>query len=303
MSQGDIGFVGLGRMGFPMARNLAKAGYRVHAHDVAPEAIRRAAGVAGIVTHASPREVAGAATAVFTALPNDAIVRNAYLGASGLLAGGRPGLVTCDCSTVSPGATVEIHRAAQARGIHHLDTPMLGSTPQAESGEIFFMVGGDEAQMAVVRPLLDVMGRLTIYVGPPGTGNRIKLLHNALGAVNAVAVAESLALCDAVGVDPRTYYEVVKNGGGMAYSTYFDRRVMRVVEGNYDPTFTLELMLKDVTLAADMAGELLAKLPVLRETLAAYAEGKRRGSSSEDFSAVTRVLEDRLGHRLFGVRP
>ena len=299
MSQGEIGFVGLGRMGFPMARNLARAGYRVHAHDVAPEAMGRAAEVAGVVAHASPREVAGSATVVFTALPNDAIVRETYMGPSGLLAGGRAGLVTCDCSTVSPGVTLEIHRAAMACGIHHLDTPMLGSTPQAESGEIFFMVGGDEAQMAGVRPLLDVMGRLTMHVGPPGTGNRIKLLHNALGAVNAVAVAESLALCDAVGVDPRTYYEVVKNGGGMAYSTYFDRRVMRVVDGNYDPTFTLELMLKDVTLAADMAGELLAKLPILRETLTAYAEGTRRGSSSEDFSAVTHVLEDRLGHRLF----
>ena len=107
-----------------------------------------------------------------------------------------------------------------------------------------------------------------MHVGPSGTGNRIKLLHNALGAVNAVAVAESLALCDAVGVDPRTYYEVVKNGGGMAYSTYFDRRVLRVVEGNYDPTFTLELMLKDVTLATEMAGALLAHLPILRATLA-----------------------------------
>lgn len=303
MSKGEVGFVGLGRMGFPMARNLARAGYRVHAHDVAPEAMRRATGVAGVTAHPSPREVAAAATVVFTALPNDAIVRETYLGASGLLAGGRPGLVTCDCSTVSPGVTLEVHGAAKARGIHHLDTPMLGSTPQAESGEVFFMIGGDEAQMPVIRPLLDVMGRLTMHVGPPGTGNRIKLLHNALGAVNAVAVAESLALCDAVGVDPRTYYDVVKNGGGMAYSTYFDRRVLRVVEGNYDPTFTLELMLKDVTLAADMAGDLLAKLPILRETLAAYAEGQRRGSGAEDFSAVTHVLEDRVGHRLFGVRP
>jgi 3-hydroxyisobutyrate dehydrogenase-like beta-hydroxyacid dehydrogenase len=300
MEKAEVGFIGLGRMGFPMARNLARAGYRVHAHDVAPEAIGRAARLAGVVAHPSARDVAAAATVAFTALPNDAIVRETYLGPSGLLAGGRAGLVTCDCSTVSPGVTLEIHRAAKARGIHHLDTPMLGSTPQAESGEIFFMVGGDAAQLPSVQPLLDVMGRLTMHVGAPGTGNRIKLLHNALGAVNAVAVAESLALCDAVGVDPWTYYEVVKNGGGMAYSTYFDRRVLRVVDGNYDPTFTLELMLKDVTLAAEMAGELLPKLPILRETLAAYAEGKRRGSGGEDFSAVTRVLEDRIGRRLFG---
>ena len=300
MSKGEIGFVGLGRMGFPMARNLATAGYRVHVHDIAPDAMRRAADVAGLVPYPSARAVAAAATVVFTTLPNDAIVRETYLGASGLLAGGRAGLVTCDCSTVSPGATLEVHRAALARGIHHLDTPMLGSSPQAESGEIFFMVGGDPAQMPVIRPLLDVMGRLTMHVGPSGTGNRIKLLHNALGAVNAVAVAESLALCDAVGVDPRTYYEVVKNGGGMAYSTYFDRRVMRVVEGNYEPTFTLDLMLKDVTLATEMAGQLLARLPILRETLTAYAEGQRRGAGLEDFSAVTHVVENRLGHRLFG---
>jgi 3-hydroxyisobutyrate dehydrogenase len=274
-----------------MARNLTQAGYRVHAHDVAPEAARRAAGVAGITVHSSPRDVAAASAVVFTVLPNDAIVRETYLGAAGILAGGRPGLVTCDCSTVSPGVTLEIHRAASARRIHHLDTPMLGSSPQAESGEIFFMVGGDETRMSVIQPMLDVMGRLTMYVGSSGTGNRIKLLHNALGAVNSVAVAESLALCHAVGVDPRTYYEVVKNGGGMAYSTYFDRRVMRLVAGNYDPTFTLDLMLKDVTLASEMAGALLTKLPILRDTLAAYREAQRRGLGPEDFSAVTKALQ------------
>src|SRR5262249_27453037 len=301
-TKGNIGFVGLGRMGLPMARNLARAGYRVHVHDVAAEAMRRASAVDGITGHTSPREVAAVSTVVFTALPNDAVVREPYLGASGILAGGRPGFVTCDCSTVSPGATLEVHAAAQSRGVHHLDTPMLGSTPQAEAGEIFFMVGGDAAPMPVIQPLLDVMGRLTMHAGPSGTGNRIKLLHNALGAVNAVAVAESLALCDAVGVDPRTYYEVVKNGGGMAFSTYFDRRVLRVVDGNYEPTFTLDLMLKDVTLATEMAGELLGKLPILGETLAAYAEGQHRGAGGEDFSAVTPVIEGRLGRRLFSVR-
>ena len=152
----------------------------------------------------------------------------------------------------------------------------------------------------MIQPLLDVMGRLTMHVGPSGTGNRIKLLHNALGAVNAVAVAESLALCDAVGVDPRTYYEVVKNGGGMAYSTYFDRRVLRVVDGNYDPTFTLELMLKDVTLAdRDGGGAPRASCRSSARRSAPTPEGKRRGSGGEDFSAVTHVLEDRVGHPLF----
>ena len=294
MSKGDVGFIGLGRMGFPMARNLAAGGYAVHVFDVAPEALKRAAGVSGMTPHAAPREVAAQVSVLFTALPNNDIVVETYLGASGVLAGARPGLVTCDCSTVSPEISQRIHETAKTRRVSHLDTPMLGSSPQAESGEVFFMVGGERERLATAQPMLDVIGRLTMYVGPSGTGNRIKLLHNALGAVNAVAVAESLALCTRLGVDPQTYYDVVCKGGGMAYSTYFDRRAMRVVEGNYDATFTVELMHKDVALAAEMAGAELEHLTILKETLAAYTEAKSRWGT-QDFSGVTHVVEQRTG--------
>jgi 3-hydroxyisobutyrate dehydrogenase-like beta-hydroxyacid dehydrogenase len=290
-----LGFIGLGRMGLPMARNLARAGHAVRVFDTAPEACARAAAVAGVTVLASPQEVAAGAEVVFTALPSDAIVTETYLGASGVLEGSRPGLVTCDCSTVRAETSQAIHAAALARSVSHLDTPMLGSAPQAESGEIFFMVGGDRAALARVEPLLAALGRLTLHVGASGTGNRIKLLHNALGAVNAVAVAESLALCTALGVDPATYIEVVRRGGGMGYSTYFDRRAERIVAGDFTPTFTLDLMLKDVTLASEMAGSALAHMPILRETLAAYAEARRAGWGGQDFSAVTHVLEARFG--------
>jgi len=214
MSTREIGFIGLGRMGLPMVRNLAAKGYAVHVFDVAPEALKRAGAVTGLRTQAAPRDVAARASVVFTALPNDAIVTDTYLGPGGILAGAHPGLVTCDCSTVSPDVSQRIHAEAKGRGVSHLDTPMLGSSPQAESGEVFFMVGGDREALAAVQPMLDAMGRLTMHVGPSGTGNRIKLLHNALGAVNAVAAAESLALCTRLGVDPRTYYDVVCKGGG-----------------------------------------------------------------------------------------
>src|SRR5688572_30010849 len=294
MTTQEIGFIGLGRMGFPMARNLAAKGHTVHVFDVAPDALKRAAGVTGMTAHAAPREVAARATIVLTALPNNEIVTETYLGAAGILAGARPGLITCDCSTVGPEISQRIYATARQRGVSHLDTPMLGSSPQAESGEVFFMVGGDRESLAAVQPLLDVIGRLTMYVGPSGTGNRIKLLHNALGAVNAVAVAESLALSTKLGVDPRTYYDVVCQGGGMAYSTYFDRRAMRVVEGNYDATFTVELMHKDVALAAQMAGADLQHMPILAQTLAAYAEAKTRWGA-QDFSGVTHVVEQRFG--------
>jgi 3-hydroxyisobutyrate dehydrogenase-like beta-hydroxyacid dehydrogenase len=299
MSKGDIGFIGLGRMGGPMARNLAKAGYSVHVHDVEQAAVQRLQGAAPVAAYASPAGVAARVTVLFTALPNDAIVTSTYLATEGVLAGARPGLVTCDCSTVSPDVSQTIHAAALAKDVHHLDTPMLGSSPQAESGDVFFMVGGDRVRLPVVQPMLDVMGRLTMFVGPSGMGNRIKLLHNALGAVNAVAVAESLALCAALGVDARTYYDVVRQGGGMAFSTYFDRRAMRVVEGDFSPTFTVELMNKDVALAAAMAGPHLRHTPILRETLAAYDEARRHWAG-EDFSGVTHVIERRFGRAISG---
>jgi 3-hydroxyisobutyrate dehydrogenase-like beta-hydroxyacid dehydrogenase len=298
MAKDALGFVGLGRMGFPMARNLAAAGFPVHAHDVDPAARARAAAAPGVTVEGSAAAVAARVAVLFTALPDDEIVTATYLGPDGVHAGARAGLVTCDCSTVSPAVTERIHAAALARGVTHLDTPMLGSSPQAETGEIFFMVGGDAAALARVRPALDVMGRLVVHVGPPGTGNRIKLLHNALGAVNAVAVAESLALCVKLGVDPRTYDEVVKRGGGMAYSTYFDRRVARMLGGDFDPTFTLDLMLKDVALAAAMAGADLAHMPILRETLAAYRAAQAAGWGPRDFSAVTHLLERRFDVRI-----
>lgn len=295
MDKPAIGFIGLGRMGGPMARNLAQAGYTVSIFDVDAGAVTRATQTKGIARRDSPADVAAHSAVLFTTLPNDAIVRATYEGPQGVHAGARAGLITCDCSTVSPGVSQALSESGRARGVTHMDTPMLGSSPQAESGEIFFMIGGEPSALPTIQPMLDVMGRLTMYVGPSGTGNRIKLLHNALGAVNAAAVAESLALCVKLGVDPRTYYDVVKNGGGMAYSTYFDRRAMRVIEGQYDPTFTLDLMLKDVTLASEMAGAQLPHMPILRDTLAAFQEGQRAGFGGEDFSGVTHVIEQRFG--------
>ena len=294
-SQHSVGFIGLGRMGGPMARHLAAAGHAVHVFDVNPASVERATRNTALSPEPSAGAVAARVAVLFSALPDDSIVTETYLGAHGVLAGAAPGLITCDCSTVSPAVTRAIADAAQARGVTHLDTPMLGSSPQAESGDIFFMIGGDATKASVIQPFLEAMGKRSMYVGASGTANRIKLLHNALGAVNAVAVAESLALCVDLGVDPRTYYEVVKQGGGMAYSTYFDRRVLRLVDGDYRPTFTLDLMLKDVTLALAMAGERAAAMPILREALGAYREARASGWGADDFSAVTHVIESRFG--------
>jgi 3-hydroxyisobutyrate dehydrogenase-like beta-hydroxyacid dehydrogenase len=293
-----VGFIGLGTMGGPMAANLAKAGVPLIVHDASAAAAAAAGRHPGVTVAASPGEVAGRVAVLFTCLPNDDIVRAVYLGANGIAAGARPGLVTCDCSTVSPEATLEVAAGLKARGIVHMDTPMLGSQPQAVSGEIFFIVGGERDKLTAIKPYLDIMGRLHMYVGPSATGNRVKLLHNGLGAVVAVAVAETLATCVQSGVDPYVFDEVVRNGGGMAFGTYFDRRVRRMLDGDFSPTFAAELMLKDAGLALALARSVKVPTPILEETQRTYGEAVAGGWGKEDFSAVTHVIEQRIGRRI-----
>jgi 3-hydroxyisobutyrate dehydrogenase-like beta-hydroxyacid dehydrogenase len=281
-----------------MASNLAKVGATLHVYDASPAALQKAAELPGATVASGPKEVAQGAEVVFTCLPNNEIVLKAYLGPGGIGEGAHPGLVTCDCSTVSPDVTVEVSKALKAKGIAHLDTPMLGSQPQAVSGEIFFMVGGEQAAAAKVAPLLDAMGKLHMYVGPSATGNRIKLIHNGLAAVTSVAVAEALAMAVQSGVNPETFYEVVRKGGGMAYGTYFERRAKRIFDGEFSPTFMLELMRKDAGLALEFAQQARVPTPILKETKATFDESVDAGWAKEDFSAVTHVIEKRIGRKL-----
>lgn len=290
-----IGFIGMGNMGMPMVSNLSQSGKKLIVYDIDPAVCGQAGVLEGVQAASSPAEVAAGCVVLFTVLPNDEIVTEIYLGKNGIHSAGPKGLICCDCSTVSPGVTVHIDASAREKSIHHMDTPMLGSKPQAESGEIFFIVAGSEAQLPVIAPHLEVMGRLYIYVGPAGTANRIKLIHNVLGAVNSVAVAESLALCVQAGVDPEVFHQVVADGGGMAFSTYFGKRVERILNGDFSPQFSLELMHKDVNLALSIAEESGITLPIMEETRKAYAEGLENGWGDEDFSAVTHVIEKKLG--------
>ena len=292
------GFIGLGTMGGPMAANLAKAGVPLVVYDASPAAAAATGKLAGVTVAASPGEVASRVGVLFTCLPNDAIVRAVYLDAGGIGASGRAGLVTCDCSTVSPEATLAVAAGVAPRGIVHMDTPMLGSQPQAVSGEIFFIVGGDQSKLETIKPYLDIMGRLHMYVGASASGNRIKLAHNGLAAVISVAVAEALAAVVQSGADPHVFYDVVRNGGGMAFGTYFDRRAKRMLDGDFSPTFMAELMLKDVGLALDLARAAKVPTPMLEETKRTYDEAVANGWGKDDFSAVTHVIEKRIGRKL-----
>ena len=295
-----VGFIGLGTMGMPMATNLAKGGVPLVVHDASPAALAAAAKLPGAIAAKSVAEAAAQATVLFTCLPNDTIVREVYLGPDGIASAARAGLVTCDCSTVSPEVTTAVHAALKGRGVDHMDTPMLGSQPQAVEGQIFFIVGGEKARLPTIAPYLEIMGKMHMYVGGPSMANRVKLIHNGLAAVTSVAVAEALAVCVQSGVDPGTFYDVVRNGGGMAYGTYFDRRAKRIFEGEFSPTFMLELMRKDAMLALALARSVQVPVPMLEETKRTYDEAVDSGWGRADFSAVTHVVEKRIGRRLSG---
>jgi 3-hydroxyisobutyrate dehydrogenase-like beta-hydroxyacid dehydrogenase len=295
-----IGFIGLGTMGLPMASNLARGGVPLVVYDASPAARAAGAQLPGATATASVAEVAAGSRVLFTCLPNDGVVREVYLGPGGIASASRAGLVTCDCSTVSPEVTSAVHAALKDRGVDHLDTPMLGSQPQAVEGQIFFIVGGEKSRLATITPYLEIMGKMHMYVGGSAMGNRVKLIHNGLAAATSVAVAEALAVCVQSGVDPTIFYEVVRNGGGMAYGTYFDRRVKRIFDGEFSPTFMLELMRKDAMLALALAKSVQVPTPILEETKRTYDEAVDSGWGREDFSAVTHVVEKRIGRRLSG---
>ncbi len=296
-----VGFVGLGAMGLPMSGMLARHGIRMTVFDADPGACDRARNLAGVEIADSSETVAGAVQALFTCLPNDAIVRQVYLGEGGIAGAIGPGAVTVDCSTIGPGVTGEVAAAVAAKGASHLDAAMLGSTPQAESGEIGFVVGGERAAFDRAGPLLDILGRFRTYAGPSGAGHRIKLIHQILVATYAAVVAEATALCLASDTDLDCFFDVVCNGGGFAHCRFFEKRVPRMRDGDFSPLFMLELMTKDVTLAQGLAREFGMATPVLDRVLELFDKAKGEGWGREDFSAVAHLYEVAIG-RGFGER-
>ena len=286
-------FIGIGAMGFPMTAVLAGQGVPMTVWDVDPTQAGRAAALEGVNAVASVAEAVAASEVLFTCLPNDRIVEDVYLRDSGIVPALSTGQITVDCSTVSSSVTQRIAEAALKRGAHHMDASMLGSVPQAESGEIGFVVGGGRAALERIKPLLDHLGRFTKYAGPAGSANRIKMIHQTLVAANAVAVAEAIALCAATDTDLDCFYDVVCNAGGFAYSKYFEKRVPRIRDNDFSPLFMLDLMTKDAKLAQSLAREIDMDLPLLDKVIERFEMGQSKGLGADDFSSVARIYREK----------
>lgn len=279
----SIGFIGLGLMGRPMVANLLKAGHPVtvwnrtasRADDLVAQGAKLAA---------SPREVAAASEVVFTIVSDPPALESVLWGDSGVFAGLHKGSVLVDSSTVSPALARRSAAAAAAQGCEFLEAPVTGGTWGAEKGELVFMLGGEEATIKRVEPVLGVMGKRFFHLGPVGAGQTVKLAMNLLLVLEAEAFAEALALVKGAGLEGEKLFEVMQSS--MGRSGLLDIKGAMMLKGEYKPSFPLRLMHKDVGLALDLANQLGVPLPSGAATREVLNSVKGAAKEDVDFAAL-----------------
>jgi 3-hydroxyisobutyrate dehydrogenase len=241
-----VGFVGLGNMGGPMVANLVAAGYTVRGFDVAPVGDETGATIVGAVT-----EVAQGADGVVLMLPNSTIVR-AVLIDEGLLDAIAPGTLLLDMSSSAPTDTRDIAPKIAERGVHFVDAPVSGGVRGARAGSLTIVVGGEEADVEAARPLLEVVGSRALHVGGIGAGHALKALNNLLSAATLIATSEAIEAGRRFGLDPAVMIDAINTSSGRSYSTEYKFPDF-VLPGTYDAGFNINLMVKDISCALDLA--------------------------------------------------
>jgi 3-hydroxyisobutyrate dehydrogenase/2-hydroxy-3-oxopropionate reductase len=289
-----LGFLGLGIMGLPMARNLLKAGHEVslwtHNRGKAEEL---AATSRSATACATPRDVAATSECVFYCVGNSDMSRALALGPDGLLAGARPGTTVADCSTIAPSVSREIHGAFQNKGVHFLDAPCTGSKPGAENATLTFMIGGDKGVFERAKPYFEVMGKLFYYCGGPGMGLHAKLTQNLVLANMMMGFNEGMVLATKAGVPPDLMLEILNNSA--AKSGLISYKAPFIMDRNFETNFSTKWMHKDVGMALDTGKQLNVPLPVTGITQQMFQAAVSSGFADEDFCSTIKVLEDLSG--------
>lgn len=283
-----IGFIGLGAMGKPMAKNLLKANFSLVVYDVRKEPVEELSQM-GAAPANSPKEVGESCDVVITSLPTPSAVVEVILGEEGVLKGMREGGIIIDTSTIDPMTAKMIAEEAKKKKVHVLDAPVSGGTTGAENATLSIMVGGDEEAFNKVLDILKVIGKEISYVGPSGTGQTIKLINQMLVGIHIVATAEAFNLATKLGLDSEKIFNIIKASAGN--SRGWEYGVPRMMKGDFTPGFRVFLLDKDLKLALQMASEY--KVPVALTALAyQFMEAaKAIGVEDEDMSAVIKVLK------------
>lgn len=283
----QIGFIGLGIMGRPMALNLARAGYRLHVHARRAESMRPLI-EAGATACASPAELARQSDVIFTMVSDTPDVESVVLGEQGVLAGARAGSVLVDMSTISPAATRQLAERLAERGVEMLDAPVSGGEAGAIEGVLSIMVGGARSTFERVLPLFEVMGRNIVHVGGHGAGQVCKSCNQILVGTTIAGVAEALLFARASGVDPGRVREALL--GGFAASRVLEVHGQRMIDQAFAPGFKARLHGKDMRIVTEAARELGLALPVAALVEQYLNALVGQGDGELDSSAIYRVL-------------
>lgn len=284
-----LGFIGFGAMAQRMAARLTAAGYDVVANDRSHDG----GTVHGTRMIATAAELAGAVDVVLVSVPADEALEAVADGPHNLFEGLRRGGLLIDLSSVSPQASRALDQRGRTAGVRVIDAPVSGSTPEAEKGELVVLVGGDDADVEAARPILEVIGKKVVHVGPAGTGSTMKLVINGVMGAAMAALAEAIALGLGAGLDRTLLFETLS--GLAVVSPHHVRKLEAAADGDFAPQFPTRLMLKDMRLALDDAARLGVMVPTLAAATQLFAQSSRR-HDDDDYSAVVETAERLAPH-------
>lgn len=283
-----IGFIGLGLMGKPMARNLLTAGYPLAVFNRSRAAIDELAGE-GAAAATSPREVAERSDVVITIVPDSPDVEAVVLGPNGLLEGARAGMLLVDMSTIAPATVKRVAEALGARGVRMLDAPVSGGDKGAIAGTLSIMVGGDQADFERARPIFEALGKTITHCGPLGAGQIVKACNQIVIALILEGISEALVLGSKAGVDPNIIPQVL--GGGMAQNRVLDLRGATMIQHQFEPGFKARMHRKDLGIILQTAREYGVAVPGAALVDQHFTSLIDSGNGDLDNSSLLTVLE------------
>jgi 3-hydroxyisobutyrate dehydrogenase-like beta-hydroxyacid dehydrogenase len=288
-----LGFLGLGLMGYPMARNLLRAGHEVAVWSNTAAKARKLADAEKGKFCATPKEVAEKADVLFVCVGDTGMAKDVILGANGIIKGVRSGSVVIDCSTIGVSASRHIGEALKATGVDFLDAPVTGSTPGAEGGNLTLMIGGDEAVFNRIRPLLEPLGKKIYFCGGAGMGLQAKLTQNLVLSNILMAFNEGMVLATKGGVDPKLMLEILDNSA--AKSGLISYKAPFILARDFTTNFSVKWMDKDIGLMLENGQELGVPLILTGLTRQLFQIAIASGHGEEDMCSTIKVLEELTG--------
>jgi 3-hydroxyisobutyrate dehydrogenase len=289
-----IGFIGLGNMGAPMARNLLRAGHELRVFDVFLDRTGRLV-AEGATAAETPSGVTEGAEAIVTMLPAGREVRAVYGGQGGLIETAAPGTLLIDCSTIDVATAREVAALARENRLAMIDAPVSGGVGGAEAATLTFMVGGPEAEVERARPILAAMGKAVIRAGEAGAGQAAKICNNMILGISMIAVCEAFALAEKLGLDHQALFDIASKSSGQCWSLTSYCPVPGPVPASpanrgYAPGFTAQMMLKDLDLAQEAARTTGAEAELGRHAAELYRRFVESNGSGTDFSGIIRMI-------------